>query len=90
MSLLKGINDGELKFNIEINDSKNQLERMEKLIHLAIVTILDLAFIIGISIMAVMHKGELPLVFYLYVLLSLIFTFWIFFKMGIAKINRKK
>lgn len=90
LTLLKGVNDGELKFNIEINDSKNQLERMEKLIHLAIVTILDLAFIIGISIMAVMHEGELPLVFYLYVFLSLIFTFWIFFKMGIAKINRKK
>ncbi len=90
LTLLKGVNDGELKFNIEINDSKNQLERMEKLIHLAIVTILDLAFIIGISIMAVMHKGELPLVFYLYVILSLVFTLWIFFKMGIAKIKRKK
>lgn len=90
LTLLKGVNDGELKFNIELNDSKNQLERMEKLIHLAIVTILDLAFIIGISIMAVMHKGELPLVFYLYVALSLIFTLWIFLKMGVAKIKRKK
>ncbi len=90
LTLIRGVNEGELKFNIEINDSKNQLERMEKIVHLALVTVLDLAFIIGISIMAVMNKGELPLVFYLYVCLALVFTFWIFYKMGISRIDRKK
>lgn len=90
LNTLKGINNGELRFNIEINDSKNQINRFEVLFHQAIITILDLAFIVGISLMAVMNKGDLPFIFYVYVILAVVCTIWLFSKMFKSKISRKK
>ena len=90
LSLLRGINNGELRFQMELNDSKNQMNRIEDIFHQAIITILDLAFIIGISVMAVMNKGKLPFIFYLYLLLAALFTIWLFLKMFYSKIKRKK
>ena len=37
LTTLKGINNGELRFNIEINDSKNQVNRFEELFHQGVV-----------------------------------------------------
>lgn len=90
MDLLKGINNGELRFQIELNDLKNQMNRIEDIFHQAIITILDLDFIIGISIMTVMNKGNLPFIFYVYIILAIIFTIWLFLKMFCSKIKRKK
>ena len=47
LTTLKGINNGELRFNIEINDSKNQVNRFEELFHQGIIAALDLDMIIG-------------------------------------------
>lgn len=90
LTLLKGVNNGELRFQIELNDSKNQMNRIEDIFHQAIITILDLAFIIGISVMAVMNKGNLPFIFYVYIIFAIIFTIWLFLKMFCSKIKRKK
>lgn len=56
LTTLKGINNGELRFNIEINDSKNQVNRFEELFHQGIIAALDLAMIIGLSVMVVVAK----------------------------------
>lgn len=92
LSLLKGINSGELRFNIELNDSKNKINRFEDLFHQAIVTVLDVSFIIGISLMIMNHKANqsYPFVFFLYIALSIAFTGWLFVKMFYSKITRKK
>ena len=90
LTLLKGVNNGELRFQIELNDSKNQMNRIEDIFHQAIITILDLAFIIGISVMAVMNKSNLPFIFYVYIIFAIIFTIWLFLKMFCSKIKRKK
>lgn len=90
LTMLKGINNGELRFNIEMNDSNNQMNRLEEIFHQAIITVLDLALIIGISVMVVMSQGKLPFVFYLYVALAIVFTTWIFLKMFSSKIKRTK
>lgn len=92
LSLLKGINNGELRFNIELNDSKNQVQRFEELFHQAIITVLDVSFIIGISLMIMNHEMNqaYPFVFYLYIALAIVFTGWLFIKMFFSKIVRKK
>lgn len=89
LDLLKGINNGELKFNIEMTDSKNQLNNFADLFHQAIIALLDISFIIGISIMAMISPSNMPSIFYLYIILAFICTTWLIIKMFHSKIKRK-
>lgn len=88
LTTLKGINNGELRFNIEINDSKNQVNRFEELFHQGIIAALDLAMIIGLSVMVVVAKDKLPFLFYVYALFALVATTFLFYK--IFKFNIRK
>lgn len=88
LSTLKGINTGELRFNVEMTDSTGQISRMEKLFHLGIVTVLDVALIIGISLMNMGGTTNTELYLF-YIICAIICTIWLFFKMFISRIKRK-
>lgn len=89
LSILKGINNGELKFNIELNDSKHQLQKIENILYQIIITILDVALILGISIMTMLDNSRESNIYCIYIILSIIFTLWLFYKMVISKIKNK-
>lgn len=80
LHLLKGINSGEIRFNIEMSDSKNQMHKLNKMLHKIIVAILDVAFIIGTSLVVMNHE-KLPFIFYVYAIGSCICTIWIFYQL---------
>ena len=84
---LKGINNGELRFNIELTDSKHQIDRIEKIVHLVIVSALDVAFIIGTS-QIVKAENTLPFIFYLYLFGAIICTLWLLYKLIISKFKK--
>ena len=89
---LNEIVSGDVKFNVEVSDSNKQIDRLEKMVHRIVVCALDVAFIVGASLIAskeVVTK-EQKFLFYLYIILATIFTIWLFIKMYIDKLNRKK
>ena len=88
LTTLKGINSGELRFNIELTDSKHQIDRIERIVHLVIISALDVAFIIGTSQMVVKTENELPFIFYIYLLGAMICTLWLLYKLIISKFKR--
>ena len=90
LSFLKGVNSGELRFNIELNDSKHQMRNLEQLVHLCMVTILDVAYILGTSLIVMQSNGDLPFIFYVYLLLGGICTVWIFYKMFTSRIRNRR
>ena len=90
LSFLKGVNSGELRFNIEINDSKHQMRNLEQLVHLCLVTILDVAYILGTSLIVMQSEGKLPFIFYIYLILGGICTVWIFYRMFISRIRNRR
>lgn len=90
LSFLKGVNSGELRFNIELNDSKHQMRNLEQLVHLCMVTILDVAYILGTSLIVMQSEGDLPFIFYVYLILGGICTVWIFYKMFTSKIRNRR
>lgn len=79
LTLLKGINNGEMRFNLELNDSKHQLDKIEKLVHELIITILDVAFIIAIAIILMNRKSSLPFMFYIFLTLFSLCSIWLIF-----------
>lgn len=91
-SLFKELSRGETKINIEISDGKTYLDRLEKMIHRIVVCFLDVAFILGAALMVSngIHTSDQRFLFYLYVTVGFIFTIWIFIKMYLDKLNRKK
>ena len=90
LSFLKGVNSGELRFNIELNDSKHQMRNLEQLVHLCMVTILDVAYILGTSLIVMQSDGELPFIFYVYLIFGGICTVWIFYKLFTSKIRNRR
>ncbi len=89
LHLIKGINRGEMRFNIEINDSKHQMDKMEGIVEEFIITILDVAFIVGTSLIVMNNKDNLPFIFYLYMTGSVLCTVWLLYKMILRKFKRK-
>ena len=89
---LNEIVNGDVRFNVEVTDSNRQIDRLEKMVHRIVVCALDVAFIVGASMIASKEivTKEQTFLFYLYVVLSSIFTVWLFIKMYIDKLNRKK
>ncbi len=88
LTLLKGINTGDLRFNVEMTDSNGQINRMEKLFHLAMITIIDVAFLIGISLMCLSEQKH-SFIFICYLIGSSICTLWLFIKLLISRVKRK-
>lgn len=91
-NFFKNTSRGDTKFNIELSDSNKYLDRFEKMIHRIVVCILDVAFIIGAALMVSngIETSEQRFLFYLFFVVGLVLTIWIFIKMYIDKLNRKK
>lgn len=85
LTTLRGVNSGELRFNVELTDSKHQIDRIERIVHLVIIAALDVAFIIGTSQMVVNASEELPFIFYLYLIGAIICTCWLLGKLILSK-----
>ena len=83
---------GEAKFNIEVTDSNKKIDRFEKMVHRIVVCILDVAFIVGAALVVSngIDSDKQNFIFYLYLAVALIFTVWLFIKMYIDKLNRRK
>ena len=90
LSFFKGVNSGELRFNIELNDSKHQMRNLEQLVHLCMITILDVAYILGTSLIVMQKSDKLPFIFYVYLILGGICTIWIFYKLFTSKIRNRR
>lgn len=88
LTTLKAINSGELRFNVELTDSKHQIDRIERIVHLIIISALDVAFIIGTSQIVVKTEDKLPFIFYLYMLGATICTVWLLYKLIISKFKK--
>lgn len=90
--LLAETSRGETKVNIEIVDAQKHIDRLEKMIHRIVVCFLDVAFIVGAALMVSngVETSDQRFLFYLYVTVGFIFTIWIFIKMYLDKLNRKK
>ena len=67
------------------------LDRFEKMIHRIVVCVLDVAFIIGAALMVSngLKTDEQIFLFYLFFIVGLVLTIWLFIKMYIDKLNRK-
>lgn len=91
-AFFKSTTRGDTKFNIEITDANKYLDRFEKMIHRIVVCFLDVAFIVGASLMVSkgIDSSDQRFLFYLYVAVGFILTIWIFIKMYLDKLNRKK
>ena len=88
LTILRGINSGDLRFNVEMTDSNGQINRMEKLFHLAIITTIDVALLISISLMCRGDNNH-PILFNFYVLGAIICTSYLIIKLISARIKRK-
>ena len=91
-TFFKSTNRGDTKLNIEITDSNKYLDRFEKMIHRIVVCILDVAFIVGAALMVSngIETSEQKFLFYLFFVVGFLLTIWLFIKMYIDKLNRKK
>ncbi len=91
-SFFKSTSRGDTKFNIELADSNKYLDRFEKMIHRIVVCILDVAFIIGAALLVSngIETNEQIFLFYLFFVVGLVLTIWLFIKMYIDKLNRNK
>ena len=83
---------GETKVNIEITDMDEQINKLEKMVHRIVVAFLDVAFILGAAWMVSngIDTPEQTFLFYLYITVGFGFTLWLFIKMYIDKLNRRK
>lgn len=88
LNILKGINTGELRFNIELTDSKHQIDRIERIVHLLIITVLDVAFILGTSQIVVNTSSGLPFIFYVYLGGTIVCTVWLLYKLMMSKFKK--
>ena len=87
LTILRGINSGDLRFNVEMTDSNGQINRMEKLFHLAIITTIDVALLISISLMC--RENNHPIIFNFYILGAILCTGYLIIKLISARLKRK-
>ena len=83
---------GETKVNIEVTDMDEHINKLEKMVHRIVVAFLDVAFILGAAWMVSngIDTPEQTFLFYLYITVGFGFTLWLFIKMYIDKLNRRK
>ena len=75
LNLMRDINRGETKIDIEMANSEKQVDKLEKMLHQLIVGLLDAAILLGACMVNV------PVLRYIYIALGTIFTLWLFIQM---------
>lgn len=76
LTFLKDVNRGETKFDIEVANSDKQVDKLEKMLHQLVIGLLDAAVLLGASMV------NNPVLRWLYVALSVVFTIWLFIQMA--------
>lgn len=91
-SFFDDIGRGNTKFKFELTESNKFLDRFEKMVHRVVVCILDVAFIVSTALMASneLKTPEQEKLLYVFVGVSTFLTLWLFLKMYLDKLNRKK
>jgi ubiquinone biosynthesis protein len=81
LKLLNAINRGEVSFNVELNDSHNKIDKLEKMLHMIVIGLLDASLILGATLVSN------TLLRNIYLLIALILTIWLFIKMYLDHID---
>ena len=80
LTFLRAVNNGEAKFNIEFNNSNKQIDKFEVMLHEFIICLLDVALIIGASLM---DKTNHPILRNIYIVGIIILSIWLIIRMYI-------
>ena len=75
LNFVKDVNRGETKFDIEMANSDKQVNKLEKMLHQLVIGLLDVAVLLGASIV---NNNVLR---WIYLFFALIFTIWLFTQM---------
>ena len=88
----KEASNGNMRLNMQLPEANKYFDRLEKMVHRIVVCILDVAFILGAALIASnrVETTEQQFLFYLFVFLGIIFTIWLFVKMYLDKLSRRK
>ena len=76
LSLVRDLNRGETKFDIEMANSEKQVDKLEKMLHQIVIGVLDAAVLLGASMV---NNDTLR---WIYIALAVIFTVWLMIQMA--------
>ena len=76
LNFVKDINRGETKIDIEMANSQKQVDKLEKMLHQLVIGLLDAAIRVGASMV------NNQILRYIYLVLAVIFTIWLFIQMA--------
>ncbi len=76
LNFVKDINRGETKIDIEMANSQKQVDKLEKMLHQLVIGLLDAAILLGASMV------NNQILRYIYLVLAVIFTIWLFIQMA--------
>lgn len=74
LTLLRGINHNQESIRIENHDSKMKAKENRKLVNRLLLVLLDVALLIGLSVMTISPTETLPFLFYLYATSATVIT----------------
>ena len=80
LKITRNINNGEVKAKVELHNSNKQVDKIETMLHQLIIGLLDVAFVIGASLMARDSNESLRNI---YLFIALVLSIWLFIKMYI-------
>ncbi len=80
LTLVRNLNNGETNFSIELQNSNKQVDKLEMMLHQLIVGLLDVAFILGASLMA---RDNNILLRNIYLAIAFALSIWLLIKMVI-------
>ncbi len=91
-TFFKEASNGNMRLNMQLPEANKYFDRLEKMVHRIVVCILDVAFILGAALIASnrVETTEQSFLFYLFVFLGIVFTIWLFVKMYLDKLSRRK
>lgn len=81
LKLLTSLNRGETNFNVELNDSDNKIDKLEKMLHQVIIGLLDSSLILGATLVNNILLRNI------YMVCAFVLTIWLFVKMYLDHIN---
>ncbi|MEE3343188.1 MAG: AarF/UbiB family protein [Bacilli bacterium] len=82
LKLVKSINRGEVNFKIELNDSEHKIDKLEAMLHLIVVGLLDASLLLGASIVDSIFLRNIYLGF------ACVLSIWLVIRMYIDYINK--
>ena len=82
LNLISDINKGETKFDIEMSNSGKQIDKLEVMLHQLVIGILDAALLLGASMVTSVTLRNI------YIIIAVILTIWLVFRMIIDRIHK--